>query len=59
MFCTLAGQDADCMAGRLELDLVAGLDAELLGDALGQRDLQFAGDFCHIPYFSKDDFLVK
>src|SRR5688572_21319017 len=51
--------EADALAGSLELDLVAGLDAVLLGEPLGERQLELAGDLGHGPYFSKDKVLVN
>ena len=49
----------DHVAGRHELDVVPRLDAELICDALGKRDLELTGDLRHMPYFSKEQILVK
>src|ERR1700676_3129589 len=51
--------DPDDVPGRLPKDLVTGPDGELIGNGLGQRDLQLAGDLRHGPYSIKDRILVQ
>src|ERR1700693_3495021 len=51
--------DSNDVAGRLELDFIAGPDAESIRDRLGHRYLELARDLGHDPYFSKDGFLVQ
>lgn len=38
---------------------IAGSDAIMLGNRLGNRDLEFACNLSHDPYYSKDNVLVK
>src|ERR1700724_2071214 len=49
----------DHVPGRLPEDLVTGPDGELIGNGLGQRDLQLAGDLRHGLTLSRTNSLFK
>jgi hypothetical protein len=53
------GNDTDRLPRRNPFDLIAGVDPILFGNRLGERHLEFAGNFGHRPYYSKDLILVK
>jgi uncharacterized RmlC-like cupin family protein len=49
-----AGNHPDHLARRRQVYSVTGTNAEAFGNRLGYRELKFAGDFGHRPYYSKE-----